>query len=86
MSSNNRKRSIFRVGNQGYTESGIYGIREAWSYGIMDLWIHGARDLWRHGNRELGMFEAGADFGGDSDEDLDDAGAVGLDGVGLLGG
>ena len=32
------------------------------------------------------MFEAGADFGGDSDEDLDDAGAVGLDGVGLLGG
>ena len=67
---NQKDGNLSERGNQGYTESGIYGIR----------------DIRNHGTKELGMFEAGADFGGDSDEDLDDAGAVGLDGVGLLGG
>ena len=54
--------------------------------GTKELGIYGIRDIWNQGYTESGMFEAGADFGGDSDEDLDDAGAVGLDGVGLLGG
>ena len=45
-------------------------------YGITDLRNNGNTDPGSYGNTESGMFEAGFDFGGNGDEDPDDAGAV----------
>ena len=60
----------------GITDLRNNGNTDPGSYGNTDLRNNGNTDPGSYGNTESGMFEAGVDFGGNGDEDPDDAGAV----------
>ena len=42
---NQKDGNLSERGNQGYTETGIYGIRDIRNHGYTESWIYGIREL-----------------------------------------